>query len=164
MPKDFISFLDWSTEDLMDLVEAARTYRQMWEKRRFPQVLSGRRIALIWDAEGFRNRVGFELGIAELGGVSVRVPGALDERESIEDLARYLDNWFDAIVARTSTHEHMLRLAESARDSGDKCKNFVQPSMRDPRGSGPHQGNERRPYRTACCIHRRGDESRALMV
>ena len=115
MPKDFISFLDWSTSDLMDLVDAARTCRQMWKKQRSPQVLSGRRIALIWDAEGFRNRVAFELGIAELGGVSVRVPGALDERESIEDFARYLDNWFDAIVARTSTHEHMLRLAESAR-------------------------------------------------
>lgn len=115
MPKDFISFLDWSTGDLMDLVDAARTYRQMWKKQRSPQVLSGRRIALIWDAEGFRNRVAFELGIAELGGVSVRIPGALDERECIEDFARYLDNWFDAIVARTSTHEHMHRLAESAR-------------------------------------------------
>lgn len=115
MPKNFISFLDWSTDDLMDLVEAARTYRQRWKGRRSPQALSGRRIALIWDAEGFRNRVAFELGIAELGGVSVQVPGALDERESIEDLARYLDNWFDAIVARTSTHEHMLRLADAAR-------------------------------------------------
>ena len=99
----------------MDLVEAAGTFRQRWKERRSPQALRGRRIALIWDAEGFRNRVAFELGIAELGGVSVRVPGALDERESIEDFARYLDNWFDAIVARTSTHEHMLRLAESAR-------------------------------------------------
>jgi len=77
--------------------------------------LDGRRIALVWDAEGFRNRVAFELGIAELGGVSVRVPGPLDDRESIEDVARYLDNWFDAVVARTSAHEHMLRLAEAAR-------------------------------------------------
>ena len=77
--------------------------------------LRRRRIALIWDASGFRNRVAFELGIAELGGVSVEVPGCLDERELIEDVVRYLDNWFDAIVARTATHEHMLRLAQSAQ-------------------------------------------------
>ena len=115
MPKDFISFLDWSTGDLMDLLEAARKYRLRWKERRSPQALSGRRIALIWDAEGFRNRVAFELGIAEFGGVAIQVPGALDDRESLEDVARYLDNWFDAIVARTSTHEHILRLAESAR-------------------------------------------------
>lgn len=115
MPKDFITFLDWSAEDLTDLVEAAQVFRRRWKERRSPQALKGRRIALVWDAEGFRNRVAFELGIAELGGISVRVPGALDERERIEDVGRYLDNWFDAIVARTSTHEHMLRLADSAR-------------------------------------------------
>lgn len=115
MPKDFISFLDWSAEDLMDLVEATSTFRIRWKERSSSRVLDGRRIALVWDAEGFRNRVAFELGIAELGGVSVRVPGSLDDRERIEDVARYLDNWFDAIIVRTSTHEHMLRLAEVAR-------------------------------------------------
>ena len=115
MPKDFISFLDWSAEDLKDLVETAQVFRHRWKERESPRTLRGRRIALIWDAEGFRNRVAFEMGIAELGGVSVQVPGPLDERERIEDVARYLDNWFDAIVARTSTHEHMLRLASSAR-------------------------------------------------
>ena len=46
---------------------------------------------------------------------SLEVPGALDERERIEDMARNLDNWFDAIVARTATHAHMLRLAQSTR-------------------------------------------------
>ena len=115
MPKDFISFLDWSAEDLTDLVETAQVFRHRWKERKSPQALKGLRIALIWDAEGFRNRVAFEQGVAELGGVSVQVPGPLDERERIEDVARYLDNWFDAIVARTSTHEHMLRLASSAR-------------------------------------------------
>ena len=115
MQQDFISFLDWSAEELGYVVEAAESFRQRWEARNSPPVLRGRRIALIWDASGFRNRVAFELGIAELGGVSVEVPGRLDERESIEDTTRYLDNWFDAIVARTATHEHMLRLAQSAQ-------------------------------------------------
>ena len=115
MQQDFISFLDWSAEELGYVMEAAESFRQKWKARNSPPALKGRHIALIWDASGFRNRGAFELGIAELGGVSVEVPGRLDERELIEDVARYLDNWFDAIVARTATHEHMLRLAQSAQ-------------------------------------------------
>ena len=81
----------------------------------FPPALKGRRIALLWGAAGFRNRVAFELGIAELGGTSVEIPGPVDEREPLEDVGRYLDNWFDALVARTPTHEQMLRLARSVQ-------------------------------------------------
>ena len=115
MPKDFISFLDWSEDELSDLVKAAQTFRGCWLKRKFPPALKGRRVALMWGATGFRNRAAFELGIAELGGTSVEIPGPIDEKEPLEDVARYLDNWFDAIVARTATHEQMLRLARSVR-------------------------------------------------
>ena len=115
MPKDFISFLDWSADDLSDLVKAAQTFRRWWVKKKSPPVLKGRRIALMWGATGFRNRAAFELGIAELGGIPVEIPGPIDAREPLEDVARYLGNWFDAIVARTATHEQMLRLARSVR-------------------------------------------------
>ena len=115
MPKDFISFLDWSADDLSDLVKAAQTFHRWWVERKSPPALKGRRIALMWGATGFRNRVAFELGIAELGGISVGIPGPIDESEPLEDVARYLGNWFDAIVARTATREQMLRLARSVR-------------------------------------------------
>ena len=114
MPKDFISLLDWSAADLIDLVKAAQTFRQQWVEGKSPPVLKGRRVALIWGASGFRNRVAFELGIAELGGVSVEIPDPLDGMERLEDVAKYLDIWFDAIVARTATHAHILRLAGSS--------------------------------------------------
>ena len=45
----------------------------------------------------------------------MQIPGKLDERESIEDVARYLDNWFDGIVSRARRHDHMLRLAAAAQ-------------------------------------------------
>ena len=48
------------------------------------------------------------------GGRAVQVPGKLDLREPLEDVAGYLQNWFHAIVARTETHEHMTRLADAA--------------------------------------------------
>ena len=115
MQKDFITFVDWSADELNDLVEAARTFRELWVGGKSPPALKGRRIALMWGATGFRNRVAFELGISEHGGKSVKIPGTIDVNEPLEDVAQYLDNWFDAIVARTATHEQMLRLARSAR-------------------------------------------------
>jgi len=115
MQKDFITFLDWSADELSDLVEAARIFRQLWARGESPPALKGRRIALMWGATGFRNRVAFELGISEHGGKSVEIPGTIDVNEPLEDVAQYLENWFDAIVARTATHEQMLRLARAVR-------------------------------------------------
>lgn len=59
MQKDFITFLDWSADELSDLVEAARTFRQLWVRGKSPPALKGRRIAVMWGATGFRNRVAF---------------------------------------------------------------------------------------------------------
>ena len=83
MPKDFISFLDWSADDLSELVKAVQMFRQRWIERKSPPALKGRRIALMWGATGFRNRVALELGIAELGGKAVEILGTIDVNEPL---------------------------------------------------------------------------------
>jgi ornithine carbamoyltransferase len=115
MPKNFISFLDYSEQELLALLDLSARLRAQWLSAQLPRVLHGKAIALIWDTEGFRNRVAFELGIQAMGGIAVPIPGRLDERESIEDVTLYLNNWFDAIVARTRPHRHMQRLAAAAQ-------------------------------------------------
>jgi ornithine carbamoyltransferase len=114
MPKDFITFLENSEEEIVSLLDLSDRIRDQWQSGQLPSYLAGKSIALIWDAEGFRNRVAFELGIAAMGGISIQIPGRLDERESIEDVTAYLNNWFDAIVARTKSHRAMQRLASAA--------------------------------------------------
>ncbi len=114
MAADFITMLDYSPQEIVALLDRADQMGRDWRGRRMGQHLRGSRVALIWDAGGFRNRVAFELGIAAMGGSAVHVPGELDVREPIEDVTRYLENWFDAIVARTRSHKHMLRLAAAA--------------------------------------------------
>jgi ornithine carbamoyltransferase len=115
MPKDFITFLDYSEQEIIALLDLTDQLHDQFRSRQLPQYLKGKSIALIWDAEGFRNRVAFELGITAMGGIGIQVPGRLDERESIEDVVSYLDNWFDAVVARTKHHSHMQRLATAAK-------------------------------------------------
>jgi len=109
-----IYLTDFSEVELTSVLDRAERLRQAWRSRRMPQCLEGKNAALLWDAEGFRNRVAFELGIAAMGGRAVQVPGRLDAREPIEDVVRYLENWFHGIVARTQTHDHMVRLAEAS--------------------------------------------------
>ena len=114
MVKDFITLLDYTEAEITALLDLADALRDMERAGGLPQNLKGKSLALIWDAGGFRNRVSFELGIARMGGIAVQVPGQLDARESIEDVARYLDNWFDGIVTRTQTLCHMQRLAAAS--------------------------------------------------
>ncbi len=115
MSKDFITFLDYSEKEIISLLDLSVQLHDQWGSEQLPQYLKGKSIALIWDAEGFRNRVAFELGITAMGGIAIQIPGRLDERESIEDVTAYLNNWFDAIVARTKPHQHMQRLASAAQ-------------------------------------------------
>jgi ornithine carbamoyltransferase len=114
MASDFIALTDFSESELTSFLDLSDKLRELWAANRKPQNLRSKNVALVWDAGGFRNRVAFEIGITGMGGRAVQVPGRLDAREPIEDVVRYLENWFQAIVARTETHEHMQRLAASA--------------------------------------------------
>jgi len=112
--KCFLSLSDFESCEITSMMDLADSLRTSWITNSMPQNLKGKNIALIWDAGGFRNRVAFELGITAMGGRAVQIPGTLDAREPIEDVARYLQNWFNCIVARTQTHDHMKRLAAAA--------------------------------------------------
>jgi ornithine carbamoyltransferase len=114
MHKDFITFLDYSEAEIVSLLDLAATLRESWYAGQPPQNLYGKSVAAIWGAGGFRNRVSFELGITAMGGLVIQIPGELDVREPIEDVAAYLDNWFDGIVARTKSHSQLLRVAAVA--------------------------------------------------
>jgi ornithine carbamoyltransferase len=64
---------------------------------------------------GWRNTTAFELGAKAMGGICVRAPITLQGKEAVGDLARYLDNWFDIIVARTPDLSRLRDLAAGAR-------------------------------------------------
>lgn len=76
--------------------------------------LAGRAVALLFHKPSLRTRVSFEVGVARLGGRPVVVSGAevgIGTRESVEDIARTLSRYVDAIVGRVLRHEGLERLA-----------------------------------------------------
>ena len=71
--------------------------------------LRDKTVAMIFSKPSLRTRVSFELGIHELGGYAICLDGqsiGLGSRESVEDVARLLSRYNDAIVARL--HEHTV--------------------------------------------------------
>lgn len=83
----------------------------------WPGALEGRAVALIFEQPSTRTRVSFEVGVARLGGHPVVLAGRdmqLGRGETIEDTARVLSRFVDAIVIRTVDHATVVALAEHA--------------------------------------------------
>jgi ornithine carbamoyltransferase len=79
--------------------------------------LAGKAIALIFEKLSLRTRVSFEVGIAQLGGHPVIIDAQtthFGRGETIEDAARVLSRYVDAIVIRTFADARLAALAGAA--------------------------------------------------
>jgi ornithine carbamoyltransferase len=76
-----------------------------------------RGVAVIFDKNSTRTRFSFEMGIAQLGGHAVVVDGQstqLGRDETLQDTARVLSRYVDAIVWRTFGQERLTAMAAAA--------------------------------------------------
>jgi ornithine carbamoyltransferase len=96
---DLLRDLDLGDDELLYLLDLASAVKQ--SPRDFAHVLDGRYIALLFEKPSLRTRMTFELAIKQLGGDCVTAEGPIGVREPLEDVARNLDRWVQAIVART---------------------------------------------------------------
>jgi len=91
-----------------------RTREMRWSSFS-PTALAGKNIVLIFEKPSLRTRVTFEVAVRRLGGWPVLLDGGearLGARESVEDMARNLSLWVDAIVARVYSHESLRKFAD----------------------------------------------------
>ena len=117
MKRDLLSIGDLSRADCEAIFALARTLKAAVKARRKHRRLEGRAMAMIFEKPSLRTRVTFEIGIAQLGGMSVYLAAGdirLGERESVPDIARNLSRWVDLIVARTFSHDTVRALAAHA--------------------------------------------------
>jgi len=114
MVKDFISLADFSTEELLALLNRAADLKEKQRRRDPHRLLEGMTLAMIFEKPSLRTRVTFETGMFQLGGQSILLNVRLGERESVPDVARNLERWVDGIMARTFAHEHVVELAHHA--------------------------------------------------
>ncbi len=104
--KDFLSILDLGAIDLDRLLAIAaqmKADRRLRQRAPTAQALAGLHVALLFEKPSLRTRSTFEIAIRELGGDALHLPAHFAEgvREPIEDVARNLERWVQALVIRT---------------------------------------------------------------
>jgi ornithine carbamoyltransferase len=98
------------------LAEAARL--KAARARGIPSAtLAGKVVGLVFEKPSMRTRVSFEVGVAQLGGTALFLPGnevGLGWRETLPDFARTMSRYVDAMVLRVFKQETVEAIAASA--------------------------------------------------
>lgn len=117
MTRHFLTLMDLGFEGLVELLYRADELKKMRGRPDHPRSLVGKSIALILEKASTRTRVSFEVGIYELGGLTIVLAGQdsqLGRGEPPEDTARVLSRYVHGIVYRTFGHERIESLARAA--------------------------------------------------
>ncbi|MGN0039246.1 MAG: putrescine carbamoyltransferase [Coriobacteriales bacterium] len=113
--KDFIDTCAYSKEELLQMIELARAMKAMYsECGRYPRLLEGRTLGMIFQQVSTRTRISFETAMTDLGGhAQFYGPGTvqLGGHESIEDSARVMGSLVDILMARVNRHKDVVDLA-----------------------------------------------------
>ena len=115
--RDFLSLLDFSSDELKYVIERAKTLRNQHENGEVYQSLVGKTGALILTMSSTRTRVAFEAGFAQMGAKVIFLsPGdtQIGRGEPLEDLARVLSEMVDIIMIRTASQQDIETLAHYA--------------------------------------------------
>ncbi len=117
--KDFISVRDLSPAELarlLDLAAELKADRKLRRKAPTATALAGRHVAMLFEKPSLRTRSTFEIATHELGGDTLDVPAQFAEgvREPLQDVARNLERWVDAIVVRTYAQAKVTAIASAA--------------------------------------------------
>src|SRR4029453_3556097 len=108
---DFLSISQLGQQELFSLLSLSRDLRS---NSLIAPSFQRKSVAPVSEKPSLATRVTFEVAIRQLGGWPINLGGAesrLGEREPIQDLARNLSCWVEAIVARVFKHEDLENLA-----------------------------------------------------
>jgi ornithine carbamoyltransferase len=112
--KHFLSLSDLTGQEITALLDRADRLQELWKSNLMPKSLAGHRVALWFWGQGFRNRMAFETGARALGADVAYVPGELGVQEPLEDVTRYLNNWFTMLVIRCREHADLEQVTRDA--------------------------------------------------
>jgi len=116
--RHFLDIRDFDTATLQAMLDDAAAMKAALKGGvETARPLAGKSVAMIFEKPSTRTRVSFEVGISQLGGTPLMLSAQdlqIGRGESIEDTARVLSRYVDAITIRCFAHETLLTLAEHA--------------------------------------------------
>lgn len=112
--KNFLKLLDLSKEEIIELLNIADQLKYEYKNGIPHRKLEGKTLAMIFQKASTRTRVSFEAGMYQLGGHPLILTGAdlqMGRGEPINDTARVLSRYCDAIMIRTFSQDEVENLA-----------------------------------------------------
>jgi ornithine carbamoyltransferase len=115
--RDFVTLADWDRKSLDAVLQESIRLKAELRSQGPSTRFRGRTLAMIFHKPSLRTRVSFEVAMTQLGGASIFITDreiGVDSREAVEDVARVLSGYVDAIMIRTFSHDLVRKLAQSA--------------------------------------------------
>jgi ornithine carbamoyltransferase len=116
--RDLLSIADLERDEVLRIFDLASELKREYlaDRRHANPPLVGRTLAMLFQKPSLRTRVTFEAGMNQLGGHAVYLTEdtIMGARETVHDVARNLERFVDAIVARTGPHAVVAELAAQA--------------------------------------------------
>jgi ornithine carbamoyltransferase len=120
--RHFLDLADAGGNAIAAMLEDALTRKEArkdWPKGRVDAdaPLAGRTLAMIFEKNSTRTRVSFDMAMRQLGGTTIVMDAGsmqLGRGETVEDTARVLSRFCDAIMIRTDDHSKIVEMARHA--------------------------------------------------
>src|SRR2546430_5900039 len=115
--RSFTRVADWSSNELLEVLDLADELKRRQQAREEHHLLPGRTLGMIFQKPSTRTRVSFEVGIYQLGGTGLYLSATdlqLGRGETIKDTAVVLSRYLDAIMIRTFAQSDVEELAANA--------------------------------------------------
>jgi ornithine carbamoyltransferase len=115
--KDLLTIDEISDKEFLELIDHSIKLKEENKTGKGKQLLENKTLAMLFEKPSTRTRVSFETGMLQLGGHTVNL--SLNEMqhsrgESVEDTAKTLSGYVNAIVARVYEHGFVEELAKHA--------------------------------------------------
>ena len=115
--KDLLTVDEISSKEFLELIDFSIKLKKENKTVKEKPLLKNKTLAMLFEKPSTRTRVSFEIGMLQLGGHTVNL--SLNEMqhsrgESVEDTAKTLSRYVDAIVARVYEHSFIEKLAKHA--------------------------------------------------
>lgn len=117
MKKDLLSEYDLERADFESIFEGAHRLKRLLREGKEHHLLKGKTLGMIFDKSSTRTRISFEVGMFQLGGVSLFLNNRdtqLGRGEIIADSARIMSRYLNGIMIRTFSQESVEEFARHA--------------------------------------------------
>ena len=146
-------------KEILHILDVADEYKRLHKQGVDPKDLQGKAVALIFDKNSTRTRTSLEVGIYQMGGLGTYLSAndlQTARGEPVQDTARALGRYYDAIVCRTykAGADHAGRNGPVQRRAGDLRHDGLRPPAASLDRPDDRAGTQGQAGRAARRVHR----------